>query len=103
MSVVLRPEAALLAPFSASPSPHDYHHYQGSTRILLTHQRQFLPRCDRVLVLRAGSIQALGSWEEVAGLNLPELTAGALGSWEEVAGLHTGVRHGFCAVTLSSG
>ena len=51
---------------------------QGSTRILLTHQRQFLPRCDRVLVLRAGRIQALGTWKEVAELNLPELTAGAL-------------------------
>ena len=74
-----RPEAALPAPFS--PHDHRHHHrHQGSTRILLTHQRQFLPRCDRVLVLRAGHIQALGTWEEVAGLNLPELTAGALGT-----------------------
>ncbi len=50
---------------------------QRSTRVLVTHQRQFLPRCDRVLVLRAGRVAALGAWPDVAALNLPELTAGA--------------------------
>lgn len=49
----------------------------GSTRVLVTHQRQYLPHCDRILVLRKGSVAALGSWKEVAGLGLPELTQGA--------------------------
>ena len=49
---------------------------QGSTRILVTHQRQFLPSCDRVLILRAGRMQALGTWDQVAAMELTELTAG---------------------------
>ena len=52
----------------------------GSTRILVTHQRQFLPQCDRVLVLRGGRVAALGSWEEVAGSGMPELGAPAEGA-----------------------
>lgn len=48
----------------------------GSTRLLVTHQRQFLPRCDRIAVLRDGRLHALGSWQEVAALQLPELVAG---------------------------
>ncbi len=47
-----------------------------TTRVLVTHQRQFLPRCDRVLVLRHGRVLALGTWQEVAAMQLPELTAG---------------------------
>ncbi|CAG9463350.1 unnamed protein product [Pedinophyceae sp. YPF-701] len=39
----------------------------GRTRVLVTHQRQYLPRCDRVLVLRGGRIAALGPYEEVRG------------------------------------
>ncbi len=49
----------------------------SATRVLVTHQRQVLPRCDRVLVLRQGRPLALGTWQEVAALQLPELTAGA--------------------------
>lgn len=45
----------------------------GSTRLLVTHQRHLLPRCDRVLVLRAGRVVALGTWQELAPLDLPEL------------------------------
>jgi hypothetical protein len=52
----------------------------GSTRLLVTHQRQYLPQCDRVMVLRQGRVHALGSWQEVAALQLPELTAGAAGA-----------------------
>ncbi len=48
----------------------------GTTRLLVTHQRQYLPRCDRVMVLRGGRVAALGGWAEVAGLGLAELTAG---------------------------
>lgn len=49
---------------------------KSSTRLLITHQRQFLPRCNRVLVLRAGKIEALGTWEELASRGLPELSGG---------------------------
>ena len=45
----------------------------GSARVLVTHQRQYLPQCDRVLVLRAGRIYAIGTPAELAPLNLPEL------------------------------
>ncbi|GFR41483.1 hypothetical protein Agub_g2174, partial [Astrephomene gubernaculifera] len=48
----------------------------GATRLLVTHQRQYLPKCDRVLVLRGGAVAALGPWRQVAELKLPELTAG---------------------------
>ncbi|MEW5316893.1 MAG: hypothetical protein WDW38_008234 [Sanguina aurantia] len=46
---------------------------KGCSRILVTHQRHFLPSCDRVLVLRAGRMVGIGTWEEVEGMNLPEL------------------------------
>lgn len=42
---------------------HTYICMQGCTRLLVTHQRQYLPACDRVLVLRAGCIIADGSYE----------------------------------------
>jgi len=45
----------------------------ATTRLLVTHQRQFLPRCDRVLVLRAGRVLALGTWEQLLPMGLPEL------------------------------
>jgi len=41
--------------------------------LLVTHQRHFLPLCDRVLVLRDGAVVALGTWTELAALGLPEL------------------------------
>lgn len=49
----------------------------GKTRVLVTHQRQFYPRLDRLAVLRGGRLIACGTYEEVAALKLPELTAGA--------------------------
>lgn len=50
----------------------------GSTRVLVTHQRQFLPQCDRVLVLRGGAVLALDTWQGLQPLALPELVAGAV-------------------------
>jgi hypothetical protein len=50
----------------------------GTTRILVTHQRQYLPKCDRVAVLRNGQLVACGPYEQVAALQLPELTGGAV-------------------------
>ena len=49
--------------------------YAGSARILITHQRQYLPQCDRVLVLRGGSVHAIGTPSELAPMKLPELQA----------------------------
>eukprot|EP00879_Flechtneria_rotunda_P017481 GHRR01018328.1.p1 GENE.GHRR01018328.1~~GHRR01018328.1.p1 ORF type:complete len:1541 (+),score=583.94 GHRR01018328.1:446-5068(+) len=50
----------------------------GTTRILVTHQRQYLPQCDRVAVLREGILVASGTWAEVALLQLPELVGGTV-------------------------
>lgn len=72
---------------------------QGCTRLLVTHQRQYLPQCDRVLVLRGGRLVGLGSWEEVAELGLPELDGIDLGLPLDCAGagrpsrLRVGVMH----------
>lgn len=38
---------------------------KGKTVVLCTHQRQYLPRCDRVAVLDGGELVALGSHAEV--------------------------------------
>lgn len=41
--------------------------------MLVTHQRQYLPACDRLLVLRHGRVAAAGTFAELAGLGLSEL------------------------------
>lgn len=46
---------------------------KGSTRLLVTHQRQYLPACDRVLVLRDGQLIAQGTYAELAAAGLPEV------------------------------
>ena len=38
---------------------------QGSTRILVTHQLQYLPQADVILVLEGGRISARGSYAEL--------------------------------------
>lgn len=40
----------------------------------MTHQRQFLPYCDRILVLKHGTQKALGTYSELASSALTELT-----------------------------
>lgn len=40
----------------------------------MTHQRQFLPHCDRILVLKHGAQKALGTYSELASSALTELT-----------------------------
>lgn len=52
--------------------------HAGCTRILVTHQRQYLPKCDRIAVLRNGSLIACGTWSELLPLQLPELVGGAV-------------------------
>lgn len=47
---------------------------QGNTRLLVTHQRQFLPYCDRILVLKHGTQKALGTYSQLADSALTELT-----------------------------
>ena len=47
---------------------------QGSTRLLVTHQRQHLPACDRIIVLRDGRISCevrFGGSHPYAGQWLP--------------------------------
>ncbi|KAI9218855.1 P-loop containing nucleoside triphosphate hydrolase protein [Blastocladiella britannica] len=36
-----------------------------TTRILVTHQLQFVAECDQVVVLEKGGVEAVGSWDEV--------------------------------------
>ena len=38
---------------------------KNSTRLLVTHQRQFLPLCDRIVLMNEGRIEVLGTWKEV--------------------------------------
>jgi hypothetical protein len=45
----------------------------GATRVLVTHQRHFLPACDRLLVLRDGRVIADGHFDQLQQLGLPEL------------------------------
>ena len=45
----------------------------GATRLLVTHQRQYLPSCDRVLVLRLGRLVAEGTQAELAAAGVPEV------------------------------
>ena len=45
----------------------------GATRVLVTHQRQYLPACDEVLVLRAGRIAHRGTYQELAEQGVPDV------------------------------
>ncbi|PRW21108.1 multidrug resistance-associated 1 isoform X3 [Chlorella sorokiniana] len=47
----------------------------GKTRLLVTHQRQFLPGCDTLLVMRGGRIALRGTYEELAAAGVPEVIA----------------------------
>lgn len=47
---------------------------QGSTRLLVTHQRHFLPHCGRILVLKDGCVRSLGTHTQLASSALTELT-----------------------------
>ena len=46
---------------------------EKATRILVTHQKQYLPRCDRILVVRGGRILEEGTFSELAGKNVAEV------------------------------
>lgn len=50
----------------------------GSTRLLVTHQKQYLPYCDRVLVLREGQVTAFGTWTELQELTELQAKTAAL-------------------------
>jgi len=47
----------------------------GTTRLLATHAVRFLPRCDRVIILRRGAVAAVGRPADLAAW--PELAVGA--------------------------
>lgn len=48
----------------------------------MTHQRQFVALCDRVVVLRDGAVIASGRAADVAGMGLPEITGDEEGAGE---------------------
>ncbi|XP_066141645.1 ATP-binding cassette sub-family C member 4-like [Euwallacea fornicatus] len=45
-------------------------HLKGKTRILVTHQLQYLKKVDLIIVLYEGTIEALGSFKQLAKSNL---------------------------------
>eukprot|EP00889_Picochlorum_renovo_P005611 jgi/Picre1/32641/NNA_007987.t1 len=45
----------------------------GGATILVTHQKQYLPECDYIIVLRNGMIAAEGSYQTLAQQGLPEV------------------------------
>lgn len=51
------------------------HPAAGTTRLLVTHQRQFLPGCDEVLVLRGGTVTHRGTYAELMAAGVPEAAA----------------------------
>lgn len=42
----------------------------GKTRILVTHQLQFLPEADMIVVLRSGQITNVGTYDELVGMGI---------------------------------
>lgn len=57
----------------------------GATRLLVTHQRQYLPACDAILVMEGGRIVNRGTQAELAARGVAHVIAshGArLGGWE---------------------
>ncbi|KAI8103833.1 hypothetical protein M9435_006360 [Picochlorum sp. BPE23] len=45
----------------------------GGATILVTHQKQYLPECDHIIVLRNGMIAAEGSYQTLAQQSVPEV------------------------------
>eukprot|EP00746_Dinoflagellata_sp_MGD_P011278 gnl/MRDRNA2_/MRDRNA2_123593_c0_seq1.p1 gnl/MRDRNA2_/MRDRNA2_123593_c0~~gnl/MRDRNA2_/MRDRNA2_123593_c0_seq1.p1 ORF type:complete len:953 (+),score=230.34 gnl/MRDRNA2_/MRDRNA2_123593_c0_seq1:187-2859(+) len=43
---------------------------KGKTRILVTHQSQYLPKCDSIYVMEDGCIKASGTYQELLAKNL---------------------------------
>eukprot|EP00210_Caulerpa_lentillifera_P006266 g5985.t1 len=43
---------------------------KNSTRLLVTHQKQFLPNCDRIILMNNGEIECIGTWNELASHHL---------------------------------
>ena len=64
---------------------------KSTTRVLVTHQVQFLPRCDRVILLddKDGSVKHIGTYEELirAGVVFPTTEKNESGKSEIVSGV----------------
>eukprot|EP00210_Caulerpa_lentillifera_P007444 g7114.t1 len=39
---------------------------KNSTRLLVTHQKQFLPHCDRIILMNNGEIECIGTWSQLS-------------------------------------
>ena len=46
------------------------------TRVLVTHQKQYLPHCDRILVVRGGRVVEEGGYEELVARGVEEVMMG---------------------------
>lgn len=58
-----------------------------STRVIVTHQRQFLPQCDRIAILRHGRIVAFAPWEHLKAEGYEEVGGGDLTRAESEVGV----------------
>ena len=58
----------------------------GSTRLLVTHQRQYLPSCDLILVMAGGRIVEQGTYAELAARGISQViaTQGETPEWKWV-------------------
>ena len=45
----------------------------GTTRLLITHQRQYLPACDLILVMAGGRIVDRGTYAELASRGVAQV------------------------------
>eukprot|EP00210_Caulerpa_lentillifera_P008112 g7746.t1 len=43
---------------------------KNSTRLLVTHQKQFLPLCDHIILMNNGRIECIGTWSELSNHHL---------------------------------
>jgi ABC-type multidrug transport system fused ATPase/permease subunit len=46
---------------------------KAATKVLVTHQKQYLPRCDVIYVLREGRMSHRGTYDELAALGIQEV------------------------------
>ena len=59
--------------FTRCIGPSGVMHFAGATRVLVTHQRQYLSRCDRVVVMRGGVVVEDGTYAELVEKGVPEV------------------------------
>lgn len=67
-------EHLLLSTKNTSDSDEDNNNNtKAATKVLVTHQKQYLPQCDIIYVLREGRISHRGTYDELAALGIQEV------------------------------